>query len=584
MRDLRRGRPTGLADAARLVAAGFALGALASPAAAQQVDAGPTATLTSMFVRGVDTAGGAGGNYMVVGGQGSLAAVCINAGGSVIGGPYIISGYQTNGAPSGYGSFPRVAYSQHANNGAGAYLVTWAEAANPDAMRQLFAQVVSCGSGPIGAAQVVHYEVWWEPGNLAVAYSPTGQRFLVAWRNPNHTIAARLVNNTATPEGTAVLLSAGMGRDPSVAWNSATNDFGVSFSGETYSAFVVVPPSNIAAFNRNTFNVSGGILTTMTDVAYNPVTGRYLMGWFELSSGALARVAEFDPSANLITQGVGSTKIGSYDAFSMAYNGSSGTFVMVGVNRDIDTVVGIELNSRGFPFNGENTLSSSRPSRHPRVAASQSGATFDVAFSGPNFGSLASAIATSYASGGGPSGSFDAPPLAPASAPSAPIVVGGCTTIQPGPGWICQNGGWRPAPDPTVTTTPTTTLTTFSSPPPTGCTTIQPGSDWVCVNGGWLPPTEPAPSTTMSAPAPPPPPAPSSTGCTTIQPGSDWVCVNGGWLPPGMAPAGISAPTVAAAPTTSAGCVGVAPVAGWLCIQGGWIPPDHPLALSGGGN
>jgi hypothetical protein len=564
------------------LAACLVLCGLADNATAQQIAAGPTKDLAAMFVRGVDTAGGPGGNYMVVGGQGSLAAVCINASGSVIGGPYTISGYQTNGTPSGYGSFPRVAYSQHANNGAGAYLVTWAEAVNPDAMRQLFAQVVSCGSGPIGAAQVVHYEVWWEPGNLAVAYSPTSQRFLVAWRNPNHSIAARLVNNTATPVGTAVLLSSGMGRDPSVAWNSATNDFGVSFSGETYSAFVVVPPSNIAAFNRNTFNVSGGILTTMTDVAYNPVTGRYLMGWFELSSGALARVAEFDAGANMVTQGVGSTKIGSYDAFSMAYNGTSGTLLMVGVNRDIDTVVGIELNSRGFPFNGENTLSASRPSRHPRVAASQSDKTFDLAFSGPNFGSLASAIATSYASGGGPSGSFDAPPPPPpTSAPSAPTIVGGCTTIQPGPGWICQNGGWLPPPDPTVATTPLTA--TLAPPPPTGCTTIQPGSDWVCVNGGWLPPTQPAPSTTTSAP-PPPPPAPSSTGCTTIQPGSDWVCVNGGWLPPGMAPAPPTALAPAPAPTTSPGCVGVAPVAGWLCIQGNWIPPDHPLALSGGGN
>ena len=122
----------------------------------------------------------------------------------------------------------------------------------------------------------------------------------------------------------------------------------------------------------------------MTDVAYNPVTGRYLMGWFELSSGAFARVAEFDSGANLITSGVASVKLGSYDAFSMSYNGSSGTFLMVGVNRDIDTVMGIELNRRGFPFNGENTLSSSQTNHYPRVAASISGKTFNVAFSGPN--------------------------------------------------------------------------------------------------------------------------------------------------------------------------------------------------------
>jgi hypothetical protein len=579
MTELRPVRAPGLAVVVRVVAA-LALCALADPAAAQQVDAGPTANLAGMYVRGVDTAAGAGGNYMVVGGQGSLVAVCVNASGAVYAGPYTISGYQTGGVPTGYGSFPRVAYSQHANNGAGAYLVTWAEASNPDGMRQLFAQVVSCGGGPIGAAQIVHPEVWWEPGNLALAYSPASQRFLVAWRNPNHSISVRLVTNTATPVGTPVLLSSGMGRDPSVAWNSATNDFGVSYSGETYSAFVVVPPSNIAAFNRNSFNASNAILTTMTDVAYNPVTGRYLMGWFELGGGLFAKVAEFDANANLITQGVGSTKLGSYDAFSMAYNASSGTLLMMGVNRDIDTVVGIELNSRGFPFNGENTLSSSRPSRHPRVAASQTGKTFDVAFSGPNFGSLASFIASSYASGGGPSGSFDAPPppTTSPSSPSAPTISGGCTTIQPGPGWICQNGGWLPPPDPVAPPPPPPAALTSTSI--TGCTSIQPGSDWVCVNGNWLPPGM-APAGTVTAPPPPPPPTTTTTGCTTIQPGSDWVCVNGNWLPPGMAPpqTSTSAPS---APAPSTGCIGTAPVADWLCIQGNWIPPNHPLA--GGGN
>ncbi len=583
MRDLRPGRTIGLAVVAKVAAAGFALCALASPAAAQQVEAGPTTSLTSMYVRGVDTAADTSGNYLVLGGQGTLVGVCINAAGSPI------TGLMTINETGGYASFPRAVYSPHANNGAGAFLVVWAEApGNPDAMRQLFARVVSCGAGLVGPARVVTTAVWWEPGNLGIAYSPSSGVAFVAWQTPEHTVGGSLIDNNGAPVGPIVGLSSGMGRDPSVTWNPATNQFGVSFSGETYSAFAVVNPANPAAFARNTFNVSGGILTTMTDVAYNPGTGRYIMSWFELSSGALARVAEFDANANLISQGTASTRLGSYDAFSMAFNPVSGTFVMVGANRDNDTVLGLELNTRGFPFNGENTLSAASKSHYSRIASKRTGKSFNVVFSGPGgglpeFASLSSAIATSHASGGGPSGSFDAPPPSPPSSPTSPTVVsGGCTTIQPGPGWICENGGWRPPPDPTVATT--TLTATLAPPPPTGCTTIQPGSDWVCVNGGWLPPTQPAPSTTTSAPPAPPPPPPSSTGCTTIRPGSDWVCVNGGWLPPGMAPAAPSAPAPAPAPTTSAGCVGVAPVAGWLCIQGNWIPPDHPLAFSGGGN
>ena len=224
-----------------------------------------------------------------------------------------------------------------------------------------------------------------------------------------------------------------MGRDPSVTWNSHTNHFGVAFSGETYSAFAVVPPANPAAFNRNTFNVSGGILTTMTDVAFNPGTGRYIMSWFELSSGALARVAEFDSGANLITQGTASTRLGCVRRVLHRVNPISGTFVMAGVNRDNDSVLGLELNARGFPFNGENTLSASRPARYPRISSSRTARNFNVVFSGPNFGSLASLIATSFASAGGPAGSHgggSAPPPAvrlPAAAGAprfSPVRVG----------------------------------------------------------------------------------------------------------------------------------------------------------------
>jgi hypothetical protein len=328
----------------------------------------------------------------------------------------------------------------------------------------------------------------------------------------------------------------------------------------------------------------------MTDVAYNPVTHRYVMGWFELSSGALARVAEFDGHANLITQGVGSTKLGSYDAFSIAYNASSGTFLMVGVHGNTDSVRGIELNSRGFPFNGENTLSSWQLNRHPRVAASRSGKTFDVAFSGANFSSLASAIATSYSSNGGPSGSFDAPPAPSApSTPSSPTVVsGGCTTIKPAEGWVCNNGNWLPPPDPVAPPPPPPPSSTPSSTQSTGCTTIKPGPDWQCVNGGWLPPQS-APLPAASTPPPPPPPPPSSsstTACTTIKPGSDWVCVAGNWLPTSMASSASAPPSspVPAPVVSTSGCVGAAPGAGWVCVQGNWVPSNHPLATSGGGN
>jgi hypothetical protein len=243
--------------------AGLAL--LPASAGAQQVAGGATSPILSLFVRGVDTANDSQGNYLVTGGQGPVYAACINAQGVPISGPMLL-----NATAGGYASFPRAVYSAHL----GGFMVIWAEApGNPDAMRQLYARSVNCAGG-LGVPQIVSPTTWWEPGNIAIAYSPTSQRFLVAWQTPEHTVRANLINLAGVPLGPDVLLSPGMGRDPSVTWNPHANQFGVAFSGETYSAFAVVPPSNVAAFQRNTFNVGGGKLTAMTDVAYNVQTGR----------------------------------------------------------------------------------------------------------------------------------------------------------------------------------------------------------------------------------------------------------------------------------------------------------------------
>jgi beta-glucosidase len=110
----------------------------------------------------------------------------------------------------------------------------------------------------------------------------------------------------------------------------------------------------------------------------------------------------------------------------------------------------------------------------------------------------------------------------------------------PAPGW--SNGSWNMAAgDYTIhvggssADTPLTQTVTLSgsitpTTPTGGCTTVQPGPDWVCVNGGWLPPGMQGGGTAPPPTTPPPTTPPGS--CTTVRPGPDWVCVNGGWLPP----------------------------------------------------
>ena len=85
---------------------------LAGSARAQQVQGGPTIPVVAAFIRGVDTAAAPNGTYLVVGGQGPIYAVCVNAQGTAISGAMLI-----NATPGGYASFPRAIYSPDVNGG-----------------------------------------------------------------------------------------------------------------------------------------------------------------------------------------------------------------------------------------------------------------------------------------------------------------------------------------------------------------------------------------------------------------------------------------------------------------------------------
>ena len=138
-----------------------------------------------------------------------------------------------------------------------------------------------------------------------------------------------LVDNNGAPASGVETVSSGFARDPGVAWNPQTDEFGVSYSGESgttsFNGFVVVPAGNPAASRRTTFNAFGGGLFTITDVDFVAATGRYLMTWFELDTGAYAKTATFDAAGNLLSHDVVSSRLGSYDAIALASNPATGT-------------------------------------------------------------------------------------------------------------------------------------------------------------------------------------------------------------------------------------------------------------------
>ena len=272
----------------RILAVLVTVAGLSGVASAQQIQGSATSELLGFTVRGVDSAYDPNTRtYLVVGGAGTLLGICINEQGVPVSGPIVIN----NG---NYGAFPRAKY------GAGGFVVVWPEEVGPPSHpSELHSRTVNC-SGAVGPEQLISggATAWLESG-AAIAYSSTSNRFLVVWKSfPTAAapvrVKATLVDLNGTQFGPVVDLSAGFGRDPGVAWNPANDHFGVSFSGETgangtinFSGFALVPASNPAAFGRVSFNSIPGGLVTITDIAFNVYTGRYVMTWFEMAGGLL---------------------------------------------------------------------------------------------------------------------------------------------------------------------------------------------------------------------------------------------------------------------------------------------------------
>ena len=359
--------------------------------------------------------------------QDAVIAHCITADGVAI--RSVTLKTASGGKP--FGAFPRARFSPATAQ----YLVVWPEEQVSGAL--LKGRTISCATGAVGVERVIGATAWLESG-AALDWSPTSGLYLVAWKAyPSTLLQVQMVTADGTPVGAPVVVSAGFGRDPGVAWNPTTNEFGVSFSGEGPAAAIrcssIVPAANPLAFRRMTVQPAGGGLTTITDLAFNPQTQHYMMTWFELSSGSYARVAEIDAAGNMIGQGIASTTLGSYDSLSIAYNQSSGTFALVGVDRPMgsvatDQLLVTELNSRGVRFSAEQAINTGlTPVSYPRVAQNPLAPRWQTVFSkgnnkGGRYQGTADVVLITGTTNGGPPGEY------PSGKPPAPgnfrIVVG----------------------------------------------------------------------------------------------------------------------------------------------------------------
>ncbi len=573
-----------------------------TPAWAQLSRVGVNPALAAIPVRGTDVAyDPANGIYLVVGAYGRVQGVFTDANGNPLTGPFLIDD------GGGWAHYPRVAYSRDVPNGAGGwggFLITWhdilpgAGGSNPP--NYVHTRVVAYAGGVrvVTPQRIITSVPSWHESGAGVAYSQVSRVFLVVWRTPSipgvvpYVVWGALVGlDGQVAIGPFQVSDPSVGaRDPNVAWNSIANDFGVVYTGfGATSATTTFSRVSVggAVVRRNLFNAAPA--TFITDLAFNPSTGRFVAAWFQSPGGTIA--AEIDGNGDVVAQGLVSTLTGSDTGLGLSYNPGSGTFLLVGQGQATYNVSAAELNSRGARTSADGDVTSSpgaTGSYYPRAAAGP-GSRWDVSFEHDANLMLDQILVTS-SSGGGPAGSLGGavsggggstpPPPAPGGCPgTAPFpgavcvnggwvpgttsggstggtTSGGCTTSAPGTGWVCVNGGWVPG-----TTTGSTGGTTSG-----GCTSPAPGSGWVCVNGGWVPGTGSTGGTSSCAT---PSPGtnwvcvnggwvPATSSCTTASPGAGWICVNGGWVP---------------GTTTSAStCTTPSPGAGWVCVNGGWTP------------
>ena len=474
--------------------------------------------------------------HLVVEGNGQLFGIFTDASGTA-------TSLIAISAPSAFTAFPRVEYGPDLDGGNGGFLVTWLQAASPNQVHSVV--IATSTRGVISGDQVISDGsdggCWFEAG-APIAYSTTSHRFMVAWQTARFSIRGAVLDSNGGLISRTQFANVDSSRDPGLAWNPWTDEFGLSYSAFDAGAYVVfrkVRPDGSLSTPKYGFgfNASGSF---NTDLAVNPMTGNYVLAYASpVGSVIAANVAEFDLNATEIGHGVLSGQIGGADNLAIAFNPTSQTFLAVGQTSSGSwDISGVELNARGVPLTTAQILTNgalSPGSLYPRVDRSNTN-RWNIGYVRQFVQTMDQIIATGTTNGGS-----TATLVSGSTAPSTslPTTTTGCSTPDPFAamgGGTCVNGGWLP---PSSTSTSTSTSG--------GCTGTAPFAGAVCVNGGWVPGS----STTGG----------STSGCPGTQPFAGAVCVNGGWVP-GTSTTGGS----------TSGCPGTQPFAGAVCVNGGWVP------------
>jgi PKD repeat protein len=420
-----------------------------APAAAQLSRVGATVPVLTIATTGTYVAHDPKNDlYLVVQGYGPVYGTFVDTSGHPVTSSFIIHSF-ADGVT--WGLLPAVAYSPDVSNGAGGqggFLVSWHQGVNAPTSIYVAVVAYEAPSRLVTAPVVVSapgdsYGSSWLSWPV-IAYSQTSREFLVVWNTRNWTIKGRLVGIDGLPTGNVLQFQTPEGaRDPSVAWNSATNEFGLFYSAwgsnAAFQAFHRVSADGTDR-GRTSFGFSAGGFATSIDVNS---ANSYVVAW-GLQPGTMTAV--FDQTgAQVGTATLATRRLGGDSSMAIAFNPTSGTILAASSDFESWEIAAIELDSGGFPLGGVMVATDggmvNKGSFYPKVTARKPNVgQWNIVYS-RNFAESANQIIASGAVGA-PVCSVTATATVPGAAGAGALVPFAATASPTGCGAATPTFSW----------------------------------------------------------------------------------------------------------------------------------------------
>jgi hypothetical protein len=302
-----------------------------TPASAQLTPSGGSFLTIAGGTRGTASAYDSKNNvFLAVSAYGPVNGRLVKPDGTFASAPFQIDLVTT------FSHYPSVAYSPHIDSGKGGYLVTWHQNIGTPGNR-VHARLVSATGTPLGVPVMLGAEpTWWESAPM-VDYSTVSQVFMVAWRVGAYQIRAARISisgeniDAAANGGAGILVTTSGGeRDPSVAYNPATDKFLIAYSDFLNGSDVSCRLVSASTGELGAPTVLGaGTSIYITDSTFSTGAQKYFVVWFQSPGGTTGRLVNADgtPHGNPFPL---SSRFGSYDGLSVAYNSQTQSSLVSG--------------------------------------------------------------------------------------------------------------------------------------------------------------------------------------------------------------------------------------------------------------